>query len=159
MAPKAMKLMKAMKAKGGAKGGAKGCAKGKDKDKHTGIKVSDMDKNSGALRGKGSGKGKDKGQPKGIFVNTPSGQKIAIVVHEFDTIANVKASLPTVVNANEFDIMRSANDWDTISTAKISAGENVYAVKHGGDARDLFSFTNAEVLNGGIANKMKILQP
>ena len=56
MAPKAMKLMKAMKAKGGAKGGAmkpmkavggKGGAKGKDKD--TGIKVNDMGKNNGAL--------------------------------------------------------------------------------------------------------------
>jgi hypothetical protein len=58
MAPKAMKLMKAMKAKGGAKGGAvkpmkagggKGGAKGKDKDKDTGIKVNDMGKNNGAL--------------------------------------------------------------------------------------------------------------
>ena len=113
----------------------------------------------GALRGQGNGKGKDKGKRRGIFVNTLSGQKIAIVVHEFDTIADVKASLPTGVNANEFDIMRSANHWDTISTAKIMSGENVYAVKHGGDARDLFSFTDAEVLDGGIANKMKILQP
>ena len=58
MAPKAMKLMKAMKAKGGAKGGAmkpmkavggKGGAKGKDRDKDTGIEVNDMGKNNGAL--------------------------------------------------------------------------------------------------------------
>ena len=175
MAPKAMKLMKATKAKGGTKGvakggtmkpmkavGGKGGAKSKDKDKDMGIKVKDMGKkNNEALCSKGNGKGKeeDKGRRKSICVNTLSGQKIAIVVHEFDTIADVKASLPTVVNANEFDIMRSANHWDTISTAKIMSGENVYAVKHGGDDRDLFSFTNAEVLNGGIANKMKILQP
>ena len=58
MAPKAMNVMKAMKAKGGAKGGAmkpmkavggKGGAKGKDRDKDTGIKVNDMGKNNGAL--------------------------------------------------------------------------------------------------------------
>ena len=167
MAPKAMKLMKGMKAKRGPKGGAKdgakngakGGAKGQGKDKDTGIKVNDMGKNNGALRGKGNGKGKDKGQRKGIFVHTTSGQKIAIVVHEFDTIADVKASLPTLVDAHEFDIMRSANHWDTISTAKISEGETVYAVKRASMAdRDLFSFTNAEILNGGIANKMKILQ-
>ena len=90
MAPKAMKLMKAMKAKGGTKGGAqggtmkpmkavggKGGAKGKDKDKDMGIKVKDMGKNNNeALCNKSNGKGReDNGRRKSICVNTLSDQK------------------------------------------------------------------------------------
>ena len=164
MAPKAMKLMKATKAKGGTKGvakggtmkpmkavGGKGGAKSKDKDKDMGIKVKDMGKkNNEALCSKGNGKGKeeDKGRRKSICVNTLSGQKIAIVVHEFDTIAHVKASLPIVVNAHEFDIMQYVNEWQTISSAKIRNGETGYAVKQGEDARDMFYFSEEEEKNG-----------
>ena len=90
MAPKAMKLMKATKAKGGTKGvakggtmkpmkavGGKGGAKGKDKDKDMGIKVKDMGKNNNeALCNKSNGKGReDKGRRKSICVNTLSDQK------------------------------------------------------------------------------------
>ena len=79
MAPKAMSVMKAMKAKGGgAKGGAmcggakgkggaakgKGGAKAKDKGKDTETKVKEMGKNNEILRDKGNGKGKDEGERK-----------------------------------------------------------------------------------------------
>ena len=162
MAPKAMKLMKGMKAKRGPKGGAKdgakngakGCAKGQDKDKDTGIIVNDTDKDSGPLRDKGNGKGKDKGQRKGIFVHTLSGQEIGLAVHEFDDISTVKASLPIYLKPYEFDLMRRVNHWDTISTANMREGEHVYVVKQ---SSAVFEFSKEEEKNGGIPDKMKII--
>ena len=161
MAPKVMKVMKAMKAKGGAKDGAKGSAKGgakgKDQDKDTGIIVNDMDKNKGPLRGKGNahGKGKDKGQRKVIFVHTLSGQEIGLVVHEFDDISTVKASLPIYLKPYEYDLMRRVNHFDTISTANISHCEHVYVVKQ---SSAVFQFSKEEEKNGGIPDKMKIIR-
>ena len=161
MAPKVMKVMKAMKAKGGAKDGAKGSAKGgakgKDQDKDTGIIVNDMDKNSGPLRGKGNahGKGKDKGQRKVIFVHTLSGQEIGLVVHEFDDISTVKASLPIYLKPYEYDLMRRVDHFDTISTANISNGEHVFVVKQ---SSAVFQFSKEEEKNGGIPDKMKIIR-
>ena len=161
MAPKAMKLMKAMKAKRGPKGGAKdgakngaqGGAKGQDKDKDTGIIVNDMDKNSGPLRGKGNGKGKDKGQRKEIFVHTLCGQTIGIVVNEFDTISDVKASLPIVLRSYEYALMLPLTSWDTISSANMREGQDVFAVRQHSAK---FYFTKDELQNGGIPGKMKI---
>ena len=60
----------------------------------------------------------------------------------------MKASLPIVVNAHEFDIMQYVNEWQTISSAKIRNGETVYAVKQGEDARDMFYFSEEEEKNG-----------
>ena len=74
--------------------------------------------------------------------------------HEFDTIADVKHSLPIDLKSYEYDLMLRANSWDTISTANISPGENVYVVKQ---HSDVFNFSKEEKKNGGIPDKMKII--